>query len=306
MEGRFYVPRETLTMKTYDNCPICASSSFRDHMICKDNTGSKDTFSIVQCIECEFTFTNPIPLEENIGRYYESDEYISHSNTNKGLVNFLYQKVRKYTLDKKVALLKQLSKGSKLLDIGCGTGEFLDLAQRHQYKVEGIEPSYPARTQAIENYGLTVNKEPYLALLPSNSFDYITMWHVLEHVYHLNDRMAELKRLVKKDGHIIIAVPNRKSYDAQKYQEYWAAYDVPRHLYHFTQKDIVALSEKHGLVVTETLPMKFDSLYVSMLSEKYKNGTGNLLGAFLTGLKSNSVAKVQGGYSSQVYIIKQK
>lgn len=275
-------------------------------MNCKDNTGSTDAFTIVQCTDCEFTFTNPIPLEQDIGRYYESDEYISHSNTNKGLVNFLYQKVRNYTLDKKVALLKQLSNGTELLDIGCGTGEFLDRAKHHQYKVEGIEPSCTARTQAIENYGLTVNKEPYLAQLPSSSFDYITMWHVLEHVYHLNDRMAELTRLVKKDGHIIIAVPNRKSYDAQKYKEYWAAYDVPRHLYHFTQKDIVALSEKHGLVVTETVPMIFDSFYVSMLSEKYKNGNGNLIGAFLNGLKSNSVAKDQGGYSSQIYIIKTK
>lgn len=305
-EDKPNVPRETHPMKTYTNCPVCNGTTFNQHIACKDNTGSNETFNIVKCAECNFAFTNPIPLESEIGRYYDSDEYISHSNTSKGLVNYLYQKVRNHTLDKKVILLKTLGTGKSLLDIGCGTGEFMDRANKHSYLVQGIEPSESARKQVKKNFSLLVNQESHLANLAGQSFDFITMWHVLEHVYHLNDRMAELKRLIKKDGHIIIAVPNLESYDALKYKEHWAAYDVPRHLYHFSEKDIKTLANNHGLEVIQTLPMKFDSYYVSMLSEKYKNGSQNLISAFLTGLKSNSTAKHKGGYSSHIYVIKKQ
>lgn len=293
-------------MKTYLNCPICEEKNFRHYLNCKDNTGSNESFKIVKCANCDFAFTNPIPAINEIGKYYESDEYISHSNTSRGLVNFLYQKIRNYTLDKKVSLLISLSKGKTLLDIGCGTGEFLSRAEDNGFQVQGIEPSSQARKQAINNFRLIVNEEDHLALIEDQSIDFITMWHVLEHVYNLNERILELKRLIKKDGHIIIAVPNMNSYDAQKYKEHWAAYDVPRHLYHFTEKDIKALVNKHGLEVEQTLPMKFDSFYVSMLSEKYKTGSSQLVSAFMTGLKSNSSAISKGGYSSQIYIIKRK
>lgn len=306
MEDSTNVPRETHNMKTYTNCPICDGTSFENFLKCNDNTGSDEAFQIVECVECAFHFTNPIPLESEIGKYYESDEYISHSNTSKGIVNFLYQKVRNYTLDKKVALLGKLNEGKTLLDIGSGTGEFLNRAVQHGYKVDGIEPSKDARKQAIQNFQVPVFEESHLSTLQSNSYDFITMWHVLEHVYHLNDRVAELKRLIKKGGHILIAVPNLKSYDAQKYKEHWAAYDVPRHLYHFSETDIKSLALKHDLEVVQTLPMKFDSYYVSLLSEKYKNGQQNLVSAFLAGLKSNSVAQSGGGYSSQIYVIKSK
>lgn len=275
-------------------------------MTCEDNTGSDESFKIDKCSNCGFTFTNPIPIEKEIGKYYESDEYVSHSNTSKGIVNFLYQKVRNFTLDQKVGLLRRLSTGKKLLDIGCGTGEFLGRANKNGYAVEGIEPSPIARKQATENFNIEVNEESHLSSLPSGGYDFITMWHVLEHVYHLNDRVAELKRLIKKDGYVLIAVPNLESYDAKKYKEHWAAYDVPRHLYHFSKKDISSLASKHEMQVIETLPMKFDSFYVSLLSEKYKTGSQNLLTAFLTGWKSNRVASTGGGYSSQLYILQVK
>jgi 2-polyprenyl-3-methyl-5-hydroxy-6-metoxy-1,4-benzoquinol methylase len=304
LEDKTNVPRETIYMKTYTNCPICEAKNFTPFLTCDDNTGSDERFNIVKCTNCNFAFTNPIPLESEIGKYYESDDYISHSNTSKGLVNFLYQKVRNYTLDKKVSLLQRISNNRNLLDIGCGTGEFLARAKQHGFSVKGIEPSESAKLQAIKNFQLTVEGEKHLAELASESFDFITMWHVLEHVFHLNERIVDLKRLIKKDGSIIIAVPNLQSYDAKKYKKHWAAYDVPRHLYHFSEKDIKKLALKHDLQVTQTLPMKFDSFYVSMLSERYKTGNQNLLAAFFTGLKSNIVANSSGGYSSQIYVLK--
>lgn len=294
------------TMKTYQNCPICTNNSFSPFLNCKDYTVSKEEFSIVSCTSCGFTFTNPIPEEQFIGSYYESEEYISHSNTSKGLINWLYQRVRNLTLKQKLLLLKSLSSEKSLLDIGCGTGEFLNTAQANGYNVQGIEPSPIAREQAIKNYKLNVSEENALDQLAENSFSFISMWHVLEHVYHLNDRIKQIDRLLKKDGHLIIAVPNRSSYDANVYQQYWAAYDVPRHLYHFSPKDIENLFSKHGFKLLKTLPMKFDSFYVSMLSEKYKSGTNNFLGAFLTGLKSNLKAGNKNTYSSQIYVLKKQ
>lgn len=291
-------------MNTIQNCPVCNKTKFHDFLHCADNTGSTETFQIVKCNHCNFTFTNPIPPENEIGKYYQSDEYISHSNTKKGLISSLYQTVRNYTLDKKISLLKRLGADQTLLDIGCGTGEFLDRAQKANYQVTGIEPSTTAAQQAKENYSLNVFHESHLNQLQDSSFDYITMWHVLEHVYHLNERIATLKRLIKPKGFIIIAVPNLESYDAKKYKQYWAAYDVPRHLYHFSPQSMENLMEKHNLKIQEVLPMKFDSFYVSMLSEKYKTGKVNLISAFLTGLKSNRVGINDKTYSSQIYIIK--
>lgn len=291
-------------MNTISNCPLCKGTSFEKHLNCKDYTVSKEYFTIVKCSSCGFTFTNPIPEENKIGSYYESEDYISHSNTSKGFVNTLYQAVRNFTLKKKVKLLSSLSNGKNLLDIGCGTGEFLNQAQQSAYQVKGIEPSTVAREQGIKNFGLSIKEESEINNIGDKSFDFITMWHVLEHVYHLNDRIEELKRTLKDDGYIIIAVPNHDSYDAKHYKEFWAAYDVPIHLYHFTPKTIKKLFQNHGLNLYKTLPMKFDSFYVSMLSEKYMTGKVNLIKAFWIGLMSNLKAKKDKTYSSQIYIFR--
>ncbi len=292
-------------MKTYSHCPICNHQQFQHYLTCKDYTCSNEAFDIVQCDNCQFIFTNPIPEEKEIHKYYESEEYISHSNTSKGIVNTLYQYVRTITTNKKVALIKSLSKGKKLLDIGSGTGEFLNACQKRNLDVIGIEPSETGRLQSIENFQLSVYQEDKLSSLADSSFDFITMWHVLEHVYHLNDRIKAIHRLLKEDGHLIVAVPNRDSQDANHYKEHWAAYDVPRHLYHFSPNDIENLFSNHQFQLIKTLPMVFDAFYVSMLSEKYKKGKLNLFAAFLNGLKSNLKANNKR-YSSQIYILKKK
>lgn len=292
-------------MEKLENCPICNSVQLKTFMVCSDHTVSRETFNIVECDSCGFKFTNPRPEPSQLGKYYKSEEYVSHSNTKKGFINSTYQTVRKYTLMKKLQLISKFYKTGSILDIGCGTGEFLNTCKNAKWNTTGIEPDADARKMAIDNYGLNVLEESELANLKDESFDIISMWHVLEHVPNLNERVQELKRLIKPNGVIIIAVPNCSSLDAKIYKENWAAYDVPRHLYHFIPKDIDALFKKYEMKVFRILPMIFDSFYVSMLSEKIKTGKTNIIRSTWNGLRSNLSAMRSGKtYSSQIYLIR--
>lgn len=292
-------------MEVLSNCPVCNSVNFKPFLVCKDNTVSRETFNINECVSCGFKFTNPRPEEEKLGDYYKSEEYVSHSNTNKGLINSAYQMVRKYTLLKKLQMISKFYKTGEILDIGCGTGEFLKTFKDAKWQTLGIEPSPDVRKMAIENYGLDVREEAEIKNLEASNFDIITMWHVLEHVPDLNDRIEDLKRLIKPNGVIVIAVPNCTSLDAKIYKENWAAYDVPRHLYHFSPKDIETVFKNHELKVFRILPMIFDSFYVSMLSEKYRTGKSNTIRAVWNGFRSNFAALKTGKtYSSQIYLIR--
>jgi 2-polyprenyl-3-methyl-5-hydroxy-6-metoxy-1,4-benzoquinol methylase len=286
-------------------CPICGEKNRRAYLSCKDHTVSKVYFEIVECASCSFAFTSPRPAESDLGWYYESEDYISHSNTSKGLVSRLYQRVRKHTLAKKLKLVNREGKKGTLLDIGCGTGEFLNTVKNDGWKTIGIEPSPSARKQGIENYKLDVRDENELGNLPPKSVDVITMWHVMEHVPHLAERVQKLHELLKDDGVLFVAVPNRNSYDAAYYKKNWAAYDVPRHLWHFRAQDMRTLMANGALEVKNILPMKFDSYYISMLSEKYKTGHSNLIAAVWRGWISNRKAGKEGS-SSLIYIIRKK
>jgi 2-polyprenyl-3-methyl-5-hydroxy-6-metoxy-1,4-benzoquinol methylase len=303
------LPPSKKIMHNIDSCQICGSKNFNPALECIDYTVSQEKFKIVTCNGCGFLFTNPIPELQHLGNYYKSNEYISHSNTSKGLVNSIYQFVRKYTLVKKLQLINQVTGKSKevksLLDVGCGTGEFLNTCKNAGWNVQGIEPDTDARALGSKNYGLTVSEESQLDVFGADSFDGITMWHVLEHVPHLNERIQQLKRILKPNGKIIVAVPNCSSHDAQHYQQYWGAYDVPRHLHHFKPTDIQNLFEKNGMKVDNVLPMVFDSFYVSLLSEKYKHNKTKLFAGFFRGLISNikAASKNNNTYSSQIYII---
>lgn len=292
-------------MEVLSACPVCSATEFKPFLFCKDYTVSRETFSIVECASCRFRFTNPRPEADILGNYYKSEDYVSHSNSSKGLINFLYQKVRRHTLKRKLKLVSRYSSPGSLLDIGCGTGEFLNTCKRGNWKTLGIEPGDEAREMGIKNYGLDVKKESGIKNLEDSSFDVITMWHVLEHVPLLQERVKELKRLLKAGGALFIAVPNCASKDALHYKEFWSAYDLPRHLYHFRPQDIRRLFEMNGMRIEKILPMKFDSFYVSMLSEKYMTGSPNPIRAFFTGLHSNLSAMGDGKtYSSQIYVIK--
>ncbi len=276
---------------------------------CKDYTVSRETFHIVQCEACGFRFTNPRPDENEIGKYYESEEYISHSGTNRGVVNKIYSIVRNYTIKQKVKLInKQLrtpnSELRTILDLGCGTGEFLNACKQNDWNVTGIEPSEVARKHAKESFGINPILPEELFGVKEKQFNVITMWHVLEHIHQLHKTIEQINKILADDGAFIVAVPNCNSFDAKKYGEHWAGYDVPRHIHHFTKKDIKKLFSRFGFKLEEVLPMKFDSYYVSLLSEKYKTGKSNLVAGFFSGLKSNLSAGGDNGYSSQIYILR--
>ena len=285
------------------NCPLCKSGQFNLYLHCKDYTVSQETFTIVTCKNCAFTFTNPRPQAEDLDQYYESKNYISHTNEGNNVLNRLYKIARIFTIREKSTLLEKWSIKGKLLDIGCGTGEFLYYNQQHGWKVEGVEVNKKARAQAESKFHI----KPYSALqnVPSEStFDAITLWHVLEHVEDLQETCRRIYDLLDPNGTLIVAVPNLESYDAKYYQEYWAAYDVPRHLYHFSKKSMEQLWLKYGMKVETVIPMKLDAFYVSMLSEKYKTGKTNLLKASWVATKSNLKGQSSVNYSSLIYIIR--
>jgi len=300
-------------METLTNCPICQSSELKPFLECVDYTVSKDTFKIVQCVSCGFHFTNPRPTEAECGKYYQSEDYISHSDTKKGLINSLYHYARKFTLKKKLKLLTVVSgqwsvvsdKKGSILDLGCGTGAFLNACKEAGWKVQGIEPSAEARDVAKKNYGLELFDVGTWERLADKSIDVVTAWHVLEHVYNLDNEVKQVKRVLSKDGAFIVALPNCNSADAKFYEQYWAAYDVPRHIWHFTPADVKLFFEKQGFKLESVLPMPWDAYYICMLSERYKTGSTNYGRALVHGWASNNNAKKNPNtWSSQIYILK--
>lgn len=299
-----------MTHMKYQKCPVCDSLDFKLYTTAKDYSISKENFSIDECKNCSLVFTNPVPNKEEIGKYYQSENYISHTDIKKGIINGLYHAVRKYTLNKKVALIKQLNgnKIGKLLDIGCGTGYFLEQARKKKWTIAGFEPDEIARK--IANDKLENKIVEKLEKVNSDNFNVITLWHVLEHIHELEYTITKIKSLLVKNGTIIIAVPNIESWDAKYYKEKWAALDVPRHLYHFSKKSMIQFAKKNNLELIETRPMRFDSFYVSMMSEKYKNndklGIQSLLKAIMIGLISNIKASQTNNYSSLIYILQKK
>lgn len=285
------------------------------YLTCKDHTVSQENFDLLYDKDLDMLITSPQPQPDQLGSYYESEAYISHTDSKNSFTDKLYQWVKNYTLKQKVKLINSFkTKDKELLDMGCGTGDFLKVCQQSGWKVNGAEPNKKARQLAFKKLqrisgsqnAFNLEKDIQFYLKKGFSFDVISMWHVLEHVPNPEAYISDLKKLLKPEGVLIIAVPNYKSYDAKYYKEFWAAYDVPRHLWHFSQQSVGLLFSKQKMKVVKTLPMKFDSFYVSMLSEKYKNQKGNLLSAFKTGLISNLKAEKDFEYSSLIYLIKHR
>lgn len=267
---------------------------------CKDHSVSKEKFSLHKNEAYDILVTSPFP--KDIAAYYESDDYISHSDSKKTLFDKAYQFVKKIALQQKLSLINTFNYSQKtLLDIGAGTGDFLNFCRKKEWQVSGVEPNEKARAIAKEKDIVLLES---LAALENKKFNVITLWHVLEHIKDLEQHIKSLEKLLKKRGCLIIAVPNFKSYDASYYKEFWAAYDVPRHLWHFSQTGIEQLFKEFGFVLENTIPMKFDSYYVSLLSEKYKTKRMNVVNGLYRGLLSNIKARQSTEYSSLIYTFK--
>ncbi|MEP2056658.1 MAG: class I SAM-dependent methyltransferase [Maribacter litoralis] len=265
----------------------------------KDYLVTKEHFHLEYDSEKDMLITQPIPTD--ITKYYDSNNYISHTDESKSLLEKVYQRVKKITLSQKVKLINNYSQEQKtILDIGCGTGEFLSTAKTDNWNTIGVELSTQATEIAIKK-NLTIYKS--LESITNQKFNIITLWHVLEHLPNLDKQINLIENLLEENGTLIIAVPNYKSHDAQYYRQYWAAYDTPRHLWHFSKTSITKIFKQHNLSVKKILPMYFDSYYVSLLSEKYKKGYSNYFMAFYRGLVSNIKAKQSGEYSSHIYIL---
>jgi 2-polyprenyl-3-methyl-5-hydroxy-6-metoxy-1,4-benzoquinol methylase len=269
----------------------------------KDSSVSQESFDLLHNEELDMLVTSPQPSLEKLPSYYESDDYISHTDGKRSLFEKIYHVVKNIALQNKLRLINSQSLKGNLLDIGAGTGDFLVVAKNNGWKITGIEPGEKPKAIAV-NKGVSFAND--LSELENNSFDIITMWHVLEHVPNLEFQIKELKRLLKPNGTILIAVPNFNSFDANYYGKFWAAFDVPRHLWHFSKTAVDKLFSKENLQLIQVVPMKFDSFYVSLLSEKYKNGKMNFLKAFWIGWKSYRYGSKNNEYSSHIYVIKNK
>lgn len=285
-------------------CPWCDSDNNHQFLKLKDYFLTQEDFEILECNDCKLLFTTPCPAPDKIGDYYKSEEYLSHNDEKKSLFARIYNIVKKTNIKNKFNIaVGNKQSAIRILDIGCGVGDFLNYAKEKGCKITGIEPNDDARKIAEKKLNTEVLSPADLENLPDNSFDIITMWHVLEHVADLKTEIHHLQRLLKNDGRLILALPNYKSFDAEYYKDKWAAYDVPRHLNHFSRTSIENIFKETKFQLADIKPLKWDSFYISMLSEQYLGNSNSFIKGTITGWKSNRKAKNSGEYSSLVYIL---
>ena len=284
-------------------CPWCDSEKTQMHLWVKDYFLTGEAFEIHECLKCGLLFTEPRPDSNHIGKYYQSEEYYSHQENKSGFIPKIYESVKKVNLKHKRKLASKGMKVGTMLEIGCGAGDFLHEMEQKGWNCTGIEPSKEAKAIAQNRVKANILKPEDLATLKDESFDLITMWHVLEHVDNLKDEVRHLQRLLKKGGRLVLALPNFKSTDAEYYREYWAAYDVPRHLNHFCRESINNIFKTTKLQLKKIDKLVWDAYYISYMSEKYKNHTLPLLKGAVRGLMSNCKARKSGEWSSLVYVL---
>lgn len=285
-------------------CPVCSTTNTRVVMKVRDTAVSGEVFQLADCSACELRYTHDAPCATAIGKYYQSADYISHQDEGKDVIGKLYMLARRFTLQQKRKRIEKMTRkiSGSLLDIGAGTGSFLHTMQQSGWKVVGLEPAAAARNVALDLFQLSLKDTAELFNLPEQSFDVITMWHVLEHVHDLHGYLSQIRKLLKPDGKLLIAVPNVESHDATYYGEHWAAYDVPRHLYHFSAASMKHLLQRNGLAVLYTQPMWLDAFYISIMSERYRGGS--MVSALVEGLRSNIKAfAARGNTSSLTYVV---
>ena len=291
---------------TIYKCPWCDSERTQIHLWLKDEFLTQEDFQIYECQRCGLLFTEPKPNKNRIGDYYKSEAYYSHQENKKGFIPKVYESIKAINLKNKYKMATAGKTIGTLLDIGCGVGDFIHFAEQKGWLCTGVEPSEEAKEIAKKRIKGDIITSEALEQLPNESFDVITMWHVLEHVDDIKWQIAQLQRLIKENGRIIIAVPNYKSYDSQYYKEKWAAYDVPRHLYHFNKEVIAKIFKTNGLTLIGTEKLKWDAYYISYMSEQYRHHTLPLIKGAYRGFVSNCKARKTKEWSSKVYVFEKQ
>jgi 2-polyprenyl-3-methyl-5-hydroxy-6-metoxy-1,4-benzoquinol methylase len=291
-----------------EQCPVCKETLFTPLFECKDYVASGENFTVMACNNCRLQFTNPRPNEAEIGRYYQSDKYISHAGTDKselGVTYKIYDWVRNFSIGNKLKTIKKYHQQGSLLDLGCGLGYFLNGTKKDgAFDALGADVSEEAIDYVKKEFNIEVINEDKLNMIADHSFDIITQWHVMEHVHKLEERMQLLKRILKPHGTMFIAVPISNSMDSKHYKAFWDGYDVPRHLYHFNSNSLKLLMKKHGFEVVEQKGMLFDGPYISMRSEYHQKHKFGFIRGGIIGTISNIISWFSGNYSSIMFIVK--
>jgi 2-polyprenyl-3-methyl-5-hydroxy-6-metoxy-1,4-benzoquinol methylase len=287
-------------------CGVCGSEKIMNSFAIKDHSISNEMFHIADCADCGMRYTHDAPLESKCGVYYQSEDYVSHSNTNKGFIFSIYHRVRSYMLDRKAKLIHSYHTKGNILDMGCGTGYFANHMKEKGYEVLGIEIDDTARQYGIDHFGIkAVSPTALKSGEIKQTFDAITLWHVLEHLYEPKEYMSLFSKHMNLDSILVIAVPNHTSRDSQSFGDYWAAYDVPRHLWHFDPVSMAKLAAATGFKIVEKRQMPFDPFYNSMLSAKYQGAMIPMLNGFWVGLRAYLGGKSDvNRASSIIYVMK--
>lgn len=293
-------------MEKIEKCIICENKTLTKIFECKDELCSKDFFNIEKCNNCGMIYTNPRPYEKEIKYYYISDNYISHNHGKNDIISKIYELIRNKSIKRKHLIINKYFQQGNILDIGCGIGLFLNYFRKKRWNSFGVEPNEKAREIAKNNYNIPIFEKLEEIENKDNKYEVITMWHSLEHIYRIDETLKKIVSLLAKDGILVIAIPNNQAYDSVKYKEKWAAWDVPRHIYHFNNQTITALLEKYNMILIEKVPLLYDAYYISLQSEDKSKGIIKLFRAFIIGFLSNIYAKKYCNYSSVIYIFKKQ
>lgn len=288
-----------------DICPSCQQTKFTNQDIIIDYANSQESFALSKCDNCELIFTNPRPSIDVIHKYYKSFNYQSHKSTVQSPFDLAYNIARSYSNARKKRIILRYHQAGSILDFGCGTGNFLNTFSSKKWKKIGLDTNLEALKIADSKFGIETYQD-LKGIMDLPKFKVITCWHSIEHVHDLRYTIETLTNRLKSKGTLILAVPNYKSYDAVHYSNYWAGYDVPRHLYHFSPKSIAHLLKQFKMSLTNTFPLKLDAYYVSLLSEKYRKSNFPILKAIKTGYRSNRYASETNEYSSLIYVFTKK